>query len=102
MDTQEFLQRYKNKKQEQSDQFKKVPVFYKLAGENIVECNDAILLTGKYKDMRVSDIFIFDLDYLNYLKKNENIKEDLKDIIKEVIKNQSQGMDNISREIALK
>jgi ADP-glucose pyrophosphorylase len=102
MNTKDFIQKHKQKQVFDTVRFKPVTKNYKVAGMPIVECRDAIILNGQYKDIRLTDIFIFDSKYLiEYLLKNKYISDELKEIAGDVVRHQTQGMDNINTDIAL-
>lgn len=100
MDTQEFIRKHQEQRHFRF-KFQPVPKRYLVAGEPLVECKDAILLNGRYEGNRVSDIFIFDPGFVLYLVRCQWADEELKSIAREVIRNQSKGMEDIARRIAL-
>jgi len=101
MDVKSYIKKFR--KSLEPDRFKYEPTTknYRVAGEPMVACRDAIMRSHKYSGIRVSDIFIFDPAYLRYLEKSKYIEEELRSIIQEVIKHQTQGMDAVDRKLAL-
>jgi len=63
---------------------------------------DALLLTGRYRGMKLSDIYIIDPNFFELLIKNDRVDENLKYIAMSIRKDGNIFANNISREIALK
>ncbi len=101
METQEYIEKYQKIKLIDSIKYKVIDNNYIVAGYPIVKCRDALMLNKKYKGIRLSDIYIFDPNYIVYLQNNKYIPKELKEIANEIDKIQSAGMDDISRQIAL-
>ena len=101
MNTQEFIAKHKMQRSNSKLAFERTVKRYNIAGMPLVKCADAKLLNGRYPGMRLSDVFIFDPNYLTLLINNDRVDPELKEIVAEVMKNQSSGADSISRRIAL-
>ena len=63
---------------------------------------DALLLSGRYKNMKLSDVYVIDPNFFEWLIKDDRIDESLKYIAASIRKDTNIFTDNISREIALK
>ena len=101
METKDYIQKFKKGAVIDGLKYEVVEKRYKVAGEPLVVCRDAILKSRKYSGIKVSDIVIFDPSYLAYLQKNHFVDEELKTIISEIIAHQEIGMDDIRTSIAL-
>lgn len=102
MNTQDFISKHRHGKIMKKLKYRPCTKAYRVAGEPLLECDDAVIMSGRYTGIRLSDIFIFDPAYLqDYLIKNKYIEPKLKEIAKEVVRNQTKGLDSISRDIAL-
>ena len=100
LDTRSFIERYKAQRRDDKLRFEEVPVTYNVAGLPLIKCRDAKLLNGRYPNMTLTTVYLFNPNYLTYLIRNENVDPLLKSIANEVIQNQTAGSGNIDREIA--
>jgi len=101
MNTEDYIANYQKRKRIDRIQYIPVVKCYRVAGEPLVECQDAVIKNGRYAGIRLSDIFIFDPNFLHYLTKSQYVDSALKDIAKAIQRHQSSGMDAISAKIAL-
>ena len=101
MSTENFIQNFRRKKAIDRLQYRETEKSYMVAGMPLVKCRDALLISGKNKGQRLSDIFIFDPNYMHDLLSYKGVDADLKDIINEVERNQSHGKERVARRLAL-
>jgi len=99
MNTEDYINKYKYGKVIEPLKYKRVSKNYIVAGMPIVKCRDAILINKRYKGIRISDINIFDPNYITYIKNSKYTPEELKEIIDDVERN--QRLDDIKREMIL-
>jgi len=101
MNTEDYIINYQKRKKIDRIQYAPVVKRYRVAGEPLVECQDAVIKNGRYAGIRLSDIFIFDPNFLYYLTKSQYVDDELKNIAKAIKRHQSVGVDSISAKIAL-
>ena len=101
MDVEDYIKKFKTGKKSNYILFDRAVKKYKLAGDPCIECRDAIIRSYKYTGIRLSDIFIFDPGFLQFLIKSDKVDDELKSIAQEVVSNQSTGMDSIDVKLAL-
>ena len=101
MNTEAYINNYKQNKKISRVEYVSTVKRYKVAGESLVECRDACIKNGRYGGIRLSDIYIFDPNFLHYLINSKYVDDELKQIAAEIRQHQSAGIDSISTKIAL-
>lgn len=97
----QFFEREKKEKSKLSNRFKKIKSKYHVAGEPLIDLEDAVLLFGKYDGLSLSFVEAINPDYTSMLLKSDNVESELKEIIVEVKKRHSLNMETIKAQIAM-
>jgi hypothetical protein len=90
MNVLESIQQYKQKKEDQKVRFEELPD------------GDAVILSGRYSGMKLTDILIANSNFVNWLIHDHSIHRALRMIARSIKEDSEVFADGISREIVMK
>ena len=100
MSSEDFVNKFMNHRSEAWLEHRICTQKRRVAGTEY-ESEDAVMVNGKYRGLRISELYLIDPRFVNAIIKYHGTPLQLRKIAESVVRYQEQHADAISREIAL-